>query len=72
MVVPFFILYYNRKKVGIRRRQRGKERKMNVQWYPGHMTKAKRALSEKLKMIDMVIEVVDALGLKNGRHNLLS
>ena len=33
---------------------------MNVQWYPGHMTKAKRALTEKMKMIDMVIEVVDA------------
>ena len=41
---------------------------MNVQWYPGHMTKAKRALSEKLKMIDMVIEVVDARAPQSTRN----
>ena len=33
---------------------------MNIQWYPGHMTKAKRALKEDLKLIDLVIELVDA------------
>ncbi|MEG1657199.1 MAG: ribosome biogenesis GTPase YlqF, partial [Christensenellaceae bacterium] len=33
---------------------------MDIQWYPGHMTKARRQLSSKLKMIDMVIEVLDA------------
>ena len=33
---------------------------MNIQWYPGHMTKAKRAMADKLKLIDLVIEVVDA------------
>ncbi len=33
---------------------------MDIQWYPGHMTKARRQLKEKLKMIDMVIEVLDA------------
>lgn len=41
---------------------------MNVQWYPGHMTKAKRALSEKLKMIDMVIEVADARAPQSTRN----
>ena len=41
---------------------------MNVQWYPGHMTKAKRALSEKLKMIEMVIEVVDARAPQSTRN----
>lgn len=33
---------------------------MNIQWYPGHMTKAKRAMKEDLKLIDLVIELVDA------------
>lgn len=33
---------------------------MNIQWYPGHMTKARRQLKEKLKIIDLVIEVLDA------------
>ena len=33
---------------------------MNVQWYPGHMTKAKRQLQEELKLIDLIIELVDA------------
>ena len=33
---------------------------MNVQWYPGHMTKAKRQMEEDLKLIDLVIELVDA------------
>lgn len=33
---------------------------MNINWYPGHMTKAKRELSAKVKLIDLVIEVLDA------------
>ena len=33
---------------------------MNFQWYPGHMTKAKRQMQEDLKLIDLVIELVDA------------
>ena len=33
---------------------------MNIQWYPGHMTKAKRAMQEDIKLIDAVIELVDA------------
>lgn len=30
------------------------------QWYPGHMTKARRAMQEDIKLVDMVIELVDA------------
>ena len=30
------------------------------QWYPGHMTKAKRMMQEDIKLIDLVIELVDA------------
>ena len=33
---------------------------MNIQWYPGHMTKAKRAMTEDVKLVDLVIELVDA------------
>lgn len=40
----------------------------NYQWYPGHMTKAKRMMQEDIKLIDLVIELVDAripLGSRN-------
>ena len=33
---------------------------MDYQWYPGHMTKAKRRMQEDIKLIDLVIELVDA------------
>ena len=33
---------------------------MNYQWYPGHMMKAKRMMQENIKLIDLVIELVDA------------
>lgn len=33
---------------------------MQFQWYPGHMTKAKRMMQENIKLIDIVIELVDA------------
>ena len=33
---------------------------MNVQWYPGHMTKAMRQMQEDIKLIDIIIELIDA------------
>lgn len=33
---------------------------MKIQWYPGHMTKAKRAMEADIKLVDLVIELVDA------------
>lgn len=33
---------------------------MHFQWYPGHMTKAKRQMQENIKLIDLIIELVDA------------
>lgn len=33
---------------------------MNFQWYPGHMTKAKRMMQEDIKLVDLVIELVDS------------
>ena len=36
------------------------ENKTNINWYPGHMAKTKREISEKLNLIDIVFEVIDA------------
>ena len=33
---------------------------MNLQWFPGHMTKTRRMIEENIKLIDIVIEIVDA------------
>lgn len=37
-----------------------KENKIRIQWFPGHMTKAKREMQEKMKVVDMIIELRDA------------
>ncbi len=37
-----------------------KENKTNINWYPGHMAKTKRQISEDLKLVDVVIEILDA------------
>ena len=55
---------------------------MNIQWYPGHMTKARRMMQENIKLIDIVIELVDARlpyssknpdidALANGKYRIL-
>lgn len=36
------------------------ESKMNINWYPGHMAKTKRQIIEDLKLVDIVVEIVDA------------
>lgn len=33
---------------------------MNIQWYPGHMAKARKKITEELKLVDIVIELLDA------------
>ena len=33
---------------------------MNIQWFPGHMTKAKREMQESLQLVDVVCEILDA------------
>lgn len=37
-----------------------KKDKLHIHWYPGHIAKAERALKEKLSLVDVVIEVLDA------------
>ena len=34
--------------------------KLNIQWYPGHMTKARRMIEENISLVDAVCEVLDA------------
>lgn len=41
---------------------------MNYQWYPGHMTKAMRMMQENIKLIDLLIELVDARIPRAGRN----
>ncbi|MCF0143394.1 MAG: ribosome biogenesis GTPase YlqF [Parasporobacterium sp.] len=41
---------------------------MNFQWYPGHMTKAKRMIEEDIKLVDLVIELTDARIPLSGRN----
>lgn len=44
---------------------------MTIQWFPGHMAKAKREVSEKLKFVDIVFELVDARLPLSSRNPLL-
>lgn len=41
---------------------------MDIHWYPGHMTKAKREIEDSLKMVDAVIELLDARIPKSSRN----
>ena len=41
---------------------------MDIQWYPGHMTKARREMQENLKLVDLIIELIDARVPFSGRN----
>ena len=40
----------------------------DIQWFPGHMAKALREISERIKVVDIVIEVVDARAPISSRN----
>ncbi|WP_158737674.1 ribosome biogenesis GTPase YlqF [Alteribacillus sp. YIM 98480] len=44
---------------------------MSIQWFPGHMAKAKREVTEQLKKVDMVIELADARIPHSSRNPML-
>lgn len=46
--------------------------KQNVQWFPGHMAKTRRQIKENLKLVDGVIEIVDARAPKSSSNPELS
>ena len=41
---------------------------MNLQWFPGHMSKTRRMIQENLKLVDVVIELVDARAPLSSRN----
>lgn len=45
---------------------------MAIQWFPGHMHKAKKAIAERLKSVDMVIEMLDARMPASSENPLLA
>lgn len=44
---------------------------MTIQWFPGHMTKARRQIEEKLKLIDAVVELLDARAPQASRNPMI-
>lgn len=44
---------------------------MTIQWFPGHMAKARREVAEKLKLVDFVIELVDARAPLSSQNPML-
>ncbi|STO08484.1 ribosome biogenesis GTPase YlqF [Exiguobacterium aurantiacum] len=44
---------------------------MAIQWFPGHMAKARRQVTEKIKLIDVVIELVDARVPQSSRNPIV-
>ena len=45
---------------------------MNIQWFPGHMTKTRRLIAENLKLVDCVLEIADARLPSSSRGPLLN
>lgn len=41
---------------------------MNIQWFPGHMAKTRRLISDNLKLVDVVIELLDARIPESSRN----
>lgn len=56
---------------GAERRKAEAELERLIQWYPGHMARAMRKISEYLALIDIVVEVVDARVVRSGRNPAL-
>lgn len=44
------------------------EKKININWYPGHMAKTKKQIQEDLKLIDVVVEILDARIPKSSQN----
>ena len=45
---------------------------MNINWYPGHMKKTKEEIKNSLKLVDIILEVIDARIPKSSRNPLIS
>lgn len=49
-----------------------KENKVNINWFPGHMAKARREINERLKVIDIVVELVDARAPYSSKNPMIN
>ncbi len=45
---------------------------MAIQWFPGHMAKARKEVQEKLKQVDVVLEIVDARTPESSRNPMMN
>ena len=45
---------------------------MTIQWFPGHMAKARREVTEKLKLVDIIFELVDARLPQSSRNPMIT
>ena len=43
-----------------------------IQWYPGHMAKARREITDAAKLVDVIIEIIDARIPKSSRNPILN
>ena len=48
------------------------EKKTNINWYPGHMARARREITESAKLVDVVIEIIDARIPISSRNPILN
>ena len=46
--------------------------KSGINWFPGHMAKARREISERMKVIDIVIELVDSRAPYSSKNPMLN
>ena len=44
------------------------ENKTNINWFPGHMVKAKKEIKDNLSLVDVVIEIMDARIPRSSRN----
>ena len=47
------------------------DNKTNINWYPGHMAKAKREIEEKIRLVDIVFELLDARVPKSSKNPMV-
>ena len=47
------------------------ENDINLHWYPGHMTKARRMMEEQIKLVDLIVEILDARIPISSRNPML-
>ena len=45
---------------------------MNINWYPGHMKKTKEDITNNLKLVDIVLEIIDARIPDSSRNPMLN